>query len=970
MSLAIPAFTSALADLLDQLTAGTIDKPELATALAALWAEYDSVVTLADEIRALLAIKAAMIEAARLLGIKGSIGGTGELPSSAPDGDAYILQDADSDLDGHLFFRSAGLWEDAGRITGPAGRSLLSGADIPTSDIGSIGDTYLRISTGTGRLYGPKTVLGWGGPVDLRGPAGPNIELSKSTTAIRYRVVGAASWTDLVQLSEITGPSVELRTSGAYMQWRQVGTSSWTNLIALADIAGKSAYQVAVANGFSGTEAQWIASLRGAQGNSFEPDAIGLLSGRTAFDGQAAGFAYLATDEGKIYFRVGGSGWSVGVPFGQGPSAYQVALANGFSGTEAAWLTSLHGATGKSAYELAVDLGFSGSTSAWLASLHGADGEDGAPADPYEVLRLSEATARALLALSKWLEAPQTTPDGRADHFATLEGVNLALSTGATYFGDGALDYFSNTAPAPAQLPNFTAATTSGYTASATSTSDSNPTTYAPWKAFDGASGTAWYSATIDQTVAKPPMLKVQLPAASRASGYSIKVAGDYFPTTFDLVGSNDAAAWTVLDSRAGITWTAGQERAFTCTAPVAYLHYALRIIQSSISGVGASDKVVAIDKFNVTLVSVPEAMSLRSAVDARTGLPGYATLMVLARALSGDLTPGVDLRGYVSRDGGEHWSEGTFVAQETNGVWTAFQATSINLAGQPAGASMVWKIDTGSAKTVQIDGVWLRSELKVPTPINALIPGWAAVDVLATVAALPDEGEPGEVYLVGPYGPHGYYDQWVWLLSGEWLNAGPTRGAVGPTGATGAAGPAGAAGPTGPTGATGATGATGPSGGVSATRQVASGGLVSGGGDLSADRTLSVAKASAAEISAGTEDGKAVTPKGLFDAADPLAITYASTITPDFAARLAREVTLTGNVTVAAPTGGKKGGTYVLTVKQDGTGNRTASWNAAFDWGSAGAPTMSTAAGKFDLITLYCLDAAAPKYRASISKG
>lgn len=75
-----------------------------------------------------------------------------------------------------------------------------------------------------------------------------------------------------------------------------------------------------------------------------------------------------------------------------GKSAYEVAVANGFSGTESEWLLSLKGAdgkdgangidgkdreNGKSAYEIAVANGFSGTESEWLKSLKGADGKDG-----------------------------------------------------------------------------------------------------------------------------------------------------------------------------------------------------------------------------------------------------------------------------------------------------------------------------------------------------------------------------------------------------------------------------------------------------------------------------------------------------------------------------------------------------------------------------------------------------------------
>lgn len=73
-----------------------------------------------------------------------------------------------------------------------------------------------------------------------------------------------------------------------------------------------------------------------------------------------------------------------------GLSAYDVAVANGFSGSVAEWLLSLVGpqgqtgdvgAEGKSAYTVAVENGFSGSVFEWLASLKGDKGDTGATGD-------------------------------------------------------------------------------------------------------------------------------------------------------------------------------------------------------------------------------------------------------------------------------------------------------------------------------------------------------------------------------------------------------------------------------------------------------------------------------------------------------------------------------------------------------------------------------------------------------------
>lgn len=107
-------------------------------------------------------------------------------------------------------------------------------------------------------------------------------------------------------------------------------------------LRGLNAYQLAVKNGYTGTETEWIASITGVEGKS----------------------------------------------------AYEVAQAEGYEGTKAAWLASLkgekgdkgdkgdtgapgtngtNGTDGKSAYQLAQDGGYEGSQAQWLASLKAPD---------------------------------------------------------------------------------------------------------------------------------------------------------------------------------------------------------------------------------------------------------------------------------------------------------------------------------------------------------------------------------------------------------------------------------------------------------------------------------------------------------------------------------------------------------------------------------------------------------------------
>lgn len=95
---------------------------------------------------------------------------------------------------------------------------------------------------------------------------------------------------------------------------------------------GKSAYELAVEKGYTGTEEEWLASLTGATG-------------------------------------------------ADGKSAYELAVEKGYNGTKEEWLAALAGATGadgKSAYELAVKNGYAGTSGEWLASLIGQTGATGA----------------------------------------------------------------------------------------------------------------------------------------------------------------------------------------------------------------------------------------------------------------------------------------------------------------------------------------------------------------------------------------------------------------------------------------------------------------------------------------------------------------------------------------------------------------------------------------------------------------
>ncbi len=145
---------------------------------------------------------------------------------------------------------------------------------------------------------------------------------------------------------------------------------------------GKSAYQIAIENGFVGTETEWLESLKGIDGKDG-------INGKDGADGEPG--------KDGIDGQNGADGQD-GVNGSDGKSAYEIAVANGFTGTEAEWLESLkgidgkdgadglpgkdgepgtNGTDGKSAYIIAVEHGFTGTETEWLASLKGADGQPG-----------------------------------------------------------------------------------------------------------------------------------------------------------------------------------------------------------------------------------------------------------------------------------------------------------------------------------------------------------------------------------------------------------------------------------------------------------------------------------------------------------------------------------------------------------------------------------------------------------------
>jgi hypothetical protein len=79
--------------------------------------------------------------------------------------------------------------------------------------------------------------------------------------------------------------------------------------------------------------------------------------------------------------------------------------------------------------------------------------------------------------------------------------------------------------------------------------------------------------------------------------------------------------------------------------------------------------------------------------------------------------------------------------------------------------------------------------------------------------------------------------------------------------------------------------------------------------------------------------------------------LTDAASITWDLSTQQTATVTLTDNRALANPTNQVAGATYVIIVKQDGTGSRTLSYGTDYKFPGGTAPTLSIGASDVDVV-------------------
>lgn len=125
---------------------------------------------------------------------------------------------------------------------------------------------------------------------------------------------------------------------------------------------------------------------------------------------------------------------------------------------------------------------------------------------------------------------------------------------------------------------------------------------------------------------------------------------------------------------------------------------------------------------------------------------------------------------------------------------------------------------------------------------------------------------------------------------------------------------------------------------------------------------------AAASDVRTGTSTTTIVTPSALSGSAAAQTLTDGATINWNVASGYNAKITLTASGhTFAAPTNVIEGLTYTLQLDV-GAGPYTVNWNAAFNWGAAGTPTISAIANKVDVVS--CIARATNNLLCTINKG
>lgn len=198
--------------------------------------------------------------------------------------------------------------------------------------------------------------------------------------------------------------------------WMKIGVE-WVDIGDFTGPDGASAYKIAVLNGFKGTEADWLKSLKGADGIGLR--IIGSLENKELLPEKAefSGDTYIIQEKMYVW---DGSQWStvgqVGPEGKAGESIYEIAVRLGFKGTETEFIESQRGPEGKQGIQ-----GIQGEP--------GKDGKDGKDGDNASSVDFKGGKSTAS-------ELP-STGNSPSDAWLTEDDRHLHIWTGLAWYDTG-----------------------------------------------------------------------------------------------------------------------------------------------------------------------------------------------------------------------------------------------------------------------------------------------------------------------------------------------------------------------------------------------------------------------------------------------------------------------------------------------------------------------------------------------------
>ncbi len=126
------------------------------------------------------------------------------------------------------------------------------------------------------------------------------------------------------------------------------------------------------------------------------------------------------------------------------------------------------------------------------------------------------------------------------------------------------------------------------------------------------------------------------------------------------------------------------------------------------ISGAGytlGSDQIVGVTKLEVT--DADADVTLQSTAITASAVPTEAHVSFLLTPITA-VIPDIDIKGYVSRDGGTTWAQATLQSQSIGFPWQVMMSGGVDLSSQPSGSSMKWRLISANNKQFQFENVSL----------------------------------------------------------------------------------------------------------------------------------------------------------------------------------------------------------------------------------------------------------------------